>query len=173
MDDNIKQFFSSQEYAVISASTNRSKFGNKVLRCYQQNNKIIHPVNPKEKIIEGVPCITKLSDLPGAVMSISIVTPPKVTENIVEQAIEHGIKNIWMQPGSESALAIQLCRDNNINIIANGPCILVELGFVDEVYRLIFDFYSLFSFSLLFEMPGIRRNYAYLFKRYINEWVVD
>ena len=131
-DDNIKQFFTSQEYAVIGSSTNRSKFGNKVLRCYQQHNKIVHPVNPKEKIIEGVSCITKFSDLPGAVVSISIVTPPKVTENIVEQAIGHGIKNIWMQPGSESTLAIQLCRDNNINIIANGPCILVELGFIDS-----------------------------------------
>lgn len=132
MTDKIKQFFSSSAYAVIGASNNRQKFGNKVLRCYLQHNKTVFPVNPREKIVEGLPCIAEIADLPQSVNSISIITPPRITEEIVAQAIKKGIKNIWMQPGAESDTAINHCLKNKINVIANGPCILVELGFTDH-----------------------------------------
>ncbi|WP_019217217.1 CoA-binding protein [Legionella tunisiensis] len=131
MSDKIKQFFSSSAYAVIGASNNRQKVGNKVLRCYLQHNKTVYPVNPGEKMVEGVPCITEIAQLPQSVNSISIITPPWITEKIVAQAIKKGIQNIWMQPGAESDTAISNCLKNKINIIANGPCILVELGFID------------------------------------------
>ncbi len=126
---NTKIFFESKAFAVIGASNNRSKFGNKVLRCYQQHHLTVYPVHPVAKDVEGLECFKQLQDLPNTVKSISIITPPSVTEEIVKQAINQKIKNIWMQPGAESQLAIDLCHQNNINVIANGPCILVELGF--------------------------------------------
>ncbi|WED42841.1 CoA-binding protein [Legionella cardiaca] len=126
---SIKQFFSSNAYAVLGASTNRHKFGNKVLRCYLQNNKTVYPVNPSETNIEGLLVIKEISELPESVRSISIITPPPITEKIVDQAIAKGIKNIWMQPGAESDKAINQCLQNHINVIAGGPCILIELGF--------------------------------------------
>lgn len=132
MSDKIKQFFTSNAYAVVGASTNRQKFGNKVLRCYLQNNKTVYPVNPTEELIEGLPSIKEIADLPKQVDSISIVTPPAITEKIVDQAIKKGIKNIWMQPGAESEPAIKNCQKNQVNVIANGPCVLMELGFVDQ-----------------------------------------
>lgn len=124
-----RRFFSSGAYAVIGASADRAKFGNKVLRCYLQKNKKVYPVNPHEKEIEGIPCISRIADLPSNVKSISIVTPPSTTQKIVNEAIDKGIKNIWMQPGAENALAIQQCKRHNINVIAGGPCILKELRF--------------------------------------------
>jgi len=129
---DIKQFLSSKAFAVIGASTNRTKYGNKVLRCYMQHEKKVYPVHLKEKIIEGLPCIQKIADLPPEVQSLSIVTPPALTEKFVEEAIEKGIKNIWMQPGAESGIAILNCKRHKINVIANGPCLLIELGFKDE-----------------------------------------
>lgn len=132
MSDKINQFFTSSAYAVIGASNNRQKFGNKVLRCYLQNNKTVYPVNPGEKTVEGLPCIAEIADLPPSVNSISIITPPQITEKIVAQAIKKGIQNIWMQPGAESDTAINNCLENKINVIAHGPCILVELGFTDH-----------------------------------------
>jgi predicted CoA-binding protein len=126
---DLQKFFSSPAYAVVGASADRRKFGNKVLRCYLQQNKTVYPVNPHEKIIEGVACVHQISDLPDNVKSISIITPPAVTEKIVEQAIKKGIQNIWMQPGAESDLAVQLCKQHHINVIADGRCILVELNF--------------------------------------------
>lgn len=132
LENKIQQFFSSAAYAVVGASTNRDKYGNKVLRVYQQNHKAVYPVNPKEKEIEGLTSIPSLADLPHDVKSISIITPPPVTEKIVDEAIKKGIENIWMQPGAESEKAIRNALDHGINVIANGPCILVVLGFTDD-----------------------------------------
>ncbi|AHE67016.1 putative CoA-binding protein [Legionella oakridgensis ATCC 33761 = DSM 21215] len=132
MDDKIKQFFTSKGYAVVGASTNREKYGNKVLRCYLQHHKKVIPVHPKETMIEGVPCVQTINNLPDDVYSISMVTPPAITEKIVEQAIAKGIKNIWMQPGAESEKAMNECVENNINVIANGPCILAVMGYKDR-----------------------------------------
>jgi predicted CoA-binding protein len=131
MLEQIELFFTSSAYAVIGASTNREKFGNKVLRCYLQHYKRVYPVHPTEGFIEGLVCINNIADLPETVASISIITPPIITEKVVEQAIKKGIKNIWMQPGAESETSIENCLKNHVNVIAKGPCILVELGFVE------------------------------------------
>jgi predicted CoA-binding protein len=125
----IEQFLQSSAYAVAGASANRAKFGNKVLRCYLQHNKTVYPLNPNEASVEGLNCIANISDLPSEVQSLSVVTPPAITEKIVEQAITHGIKNIWLQPGAESEAAISKGKEHGINIIAGGPCILAYLGF--------------------------------------------
>jgi len=130
--NNIEQFFSSPAFAVVGASSNRKKYGNKVLRTYLQHAKKVYPVNPNEKIVEGVSCYPDLQSLPDSVKSISIITPPAVTEKIVQQAIAKKIENIWMQPGAESKAAIQACEQHGINVIAQGPCILVELGFEEN-----------------------------------------
>jgi predicted CoA-binding protein len=131
MQGNINQFLSSEAFGVIGVSNNRQKFGNKVLRCYLQNHRTAYPIHPTEEIIEGVACLKNILELPPTVKSLSIITPPPITEKIIEHAIEKGLENIWMQPGAESAAAIQRCQKNNINVIYGGPCILVELGFID------------------------------------------
>lgn len=126
---SIKQFFLSSEYAVVGASVDRSKYGNKVLRCYMQHQKKVWPVNPNQNSIEGLVVTHQIADLPPAVKSISIVTPPAITEQIVEQAAAHGIESIWMQPGADSLKAIEKCTAMGINVIADGACILMVLGF--------------------------------------------
>lgn len=127
--EQIDIFLDAKAFGVVGASTNRDKYGNKVLRCYLQNNYQVIPVNPKAQEIEGVPCVATVLDLPDDVSSISVITPPAVTEKIVEMAIQKGIRNIWMQPGAESTAAVNKCRENNINVIADGSCILVVLAY--------------------------------------------
>lgn len=133
LDIKIDKFFSSESFGVIGASSNRSKYGNKVLRVYLQNHKKVFAVNPHEQMIEGVKSFSALSDLPDEVQSVSIITPPPITEKVVAEAIKKGIKNIWMQPGAESQAAIKLAESNGLNVIANGPCVLVTLGFHETV----------------------------------------
>lgn len=125
----IERFLAADRFAVVGASADRSKYGNKVLRCYQLNGRSAVPVNPRETEVEGVACVATVSDLPADVASISVITPPAVTEKVVEEAIRKGIKNIWMQPGAESATAVQRCEQAGINVIADGSCILVVLGY--------------------------------------------
>ncbi len=127
----IQQFLTSPAFAVIGASKDRTKFGNKVLRCYLQHHKKVYPVNPHEESIEGVACVHRIADLPETVKSISVVTPPAITERVVEDAIAKGVKNIWLQPGAESRAAIEKCKKQGVNVISDGPCVLRELGFRD------------------------------------------
>lgn len=102
MQKAIEQFLSSSAFGVAGASNNRAKFGNKVLRCYMQHNLQVYPINLTEETVEGLKCVKKISDLPNTVKSLSIITPPPITEKLVKAAIEQGIENIWMQPGAES-----------------------------------------------------------------------
>jgi predicted CoA-binding protein len=132
VQEQIDKFLKSKAFGVVGASTSRDKFGNKVLRCYVQNNLKAIPVNPKEPVIEGIPCVATVMDLPDDVKSISVVTPPNVTEEVVKMAIRKGIENIWMQPGAESSAAVDLCRENKLNVIADGSCLLVVIGYNDN-----------------------------------------
>jgi predicted CoA-binding protein len=131
-DTDLGAFFSSPAFGVAGASTNRDKFGNKVLRCYQQNDRKVYGINPRATEIEGALCVASVGELPDEVQSLSIITPPAITEQVVKDAIARGIKNIWMQPGAQSPKAIEECRKQGINVIADGSCILVVLGYSDH-----------------------------------------
>lgn len=127
--DPIARFLESPAYGVVGASPHRYKYGNKVLRCYQQNGRRAIPVNPNEREVEGAVCVASVLDLPDDVQSISVITPPPVTERVVQQAIRRGIRHVWMQPGAESDKAVADCEAAGINVIADGSCVLVVLGY--------------------------------------------
>jgi predicted CoA-binding protein len=129
LDEWMKDFLAGTTYAVAGASQDRAKYGNKVLRCYLQHGRRAFAVNPKDTEVEGVRCVASLAALPEPVHGLSIITPPPVTEKLVEDAHKVGIKRIWMQPGAESVHAIERCRSLGIALIAGGPCLLVVLGY--------------------------------------------
>lgn len=129
---DIDAFLNGGPFAVVGASTNREKYGNKVLRAYQQNNKPAYPINPRAEQIEGVKAYPDLASLPELPHGVSIITPPSVTEKVVQDAVERGVKHIWMQPGAESEQAIAYARDKGVNVVANGPCVLVVLGYTER-----------------------------------------
>lgn len=129
IQEQIQQFLASSAFGVVGASANRHKYGNKVLRCYLQNGRKAVPVNPNEPEIEGMPCVATISDLPPDVESVSMITPPDVTAKLVPLALQKGIKNIWMQPGAEHPDAVALCQSQGVNVIADGSCVLVVMGY--------------------------------------------
>jgi predicted CoA-binding protein len=100
-----------------------------VLRAYLQHGFDAVPINPGGGEIEGLTAYSDLKSLPATVDGISIITPPPVTEKVVEQAVALGIKHIWMQPGAESARAIETAQRAGANLIAGGPCLLVAIGY--------------------------------------------
>jgi predicted CoA-binding protein len=125
----IDDFLVGKVFAVVGASTDRAKYGNKVLRCYLQNDLVAWPVNPHAEEVEGVPCYPDLASLPEAVHGVSIITPPPVTLKVVEDAAAAGVKRLWMQPGAESAEAVARAEELGMSVISGGPCLLVALGF--------------------------------------------
>ncbi|KIH76974.1 Predicted CoA-binding protein [Geoalkalibacter ferrihydriticus] len=129
ISQKIDQFLAADVFGVVGASSKTYKYGNKVLRCYLQNGRNVIPVNPVEKQIEGIDCVANVSELPDEVKSISVITPPQVTDKVVDAAIARGVENIWMQPGAESPPAVAKAEKAGLNVIADGSCILVVLGF--------------------------------------------
>jgi len=132
LESRIQAFLESGPFAVVGASSDREKYGNKVLRCYQQHGLEVFPINPRASEIEGLAAYPSLDALPKPVKAISVITPPKITEAVVKEAIQAGVKHIWMQPGAEHPDAIRAAEAAGLNVIANGPCLLVVLGFRDH-----------------------------------------
>jgi predicted CoA-binding protein len=132
LSQKIAAFLEHGPHAVVGASRDRDKYGNKVLRAYLQRQRAVYPVNPKVPEIEGLTAYPDLASLPEPVHGVSIVTPPAVTEQVVQQAAALGIRHIWIQPGGESPQAIQLAERLGLNLIAGGPCLLVVLGYREE-----------------------------------------
>jgi len=128
----IAEFLSGSPHAVVGASRNRDKYGNKVLRAYQQNGRVVFPVHPALDEIEGLAAFRDLASLPQAVHGISIITPPRVTERVVADAVQLGINYVWMQPGAESEQAVEVAERAGLHVIWGGPCILVALRFREE-----------------------------------------
>ncbi len=129
LDKQISQFLSAAAFGVAGASEDKRKYGHKVFACYLQHGMTVYAINPNVETVLGQQCYANIASLPAQVQSVSIITPPPITETIVEDAIASGINNIWMQPGAESARAIRRAGDAVINVIAGGPCILVVLGY--------------------------------------------
>lgn len=126
----IQDFLAAGPWAVVGASTDRSKYGNKVLRCYQQAGKApVYPVHPREREIEGLTAYPTLTALPERPRAISIITPPKITEAVVEECATLGIHHLWMQPGAESPRALERARELGLSVLAGGPCLLVVLRY--------------------------------------------
>ncbi len=132
IEHNIATFLAAEAFGVVGASSDRNKYGNKVLRCYLQNIRTAIPVNPKASTIEGIETAASVAELPDGVDSISIITPPAVTIKVIEEALARGIKNVWMQPGAESHAAVTLAEDNGLNVIADGSCVLVVMGYSEH-----------------------------------------
>ncbi|MBK8789276.1 MAG: CoA-binding protein [Geothrix sp.] len=127
--DHIQSFLASDPYAVVGASVDRSKYGNKVLRCYQQHGREVYPINARAEEVEGLKAYPSLAALPVPVKAISVITPPAITEQVVRDAAAAGVTHIWMQPGAESDEAIRLAEAAGMAVIAGGPCLLVVLGY--------------------------------------------
>lgn len=132
LDERIDQFLSASPHAVVGASRDRAKYGNKVLRAYQQKGLKVYPINPHAAEIEGSKVYPDLLSLPEPVHGISVITPPEITEQVVEQAAQAGIKHVWMQPGAESPEATGQAHALSMNVIAGEACALVVLGFRED-----------------------------------------
>lgn len=132
MDNKIEEFLKGKTFAVVGASTNREKYGNKVLRCYIQNNLEVFPINPRAEQIEGLKCYPDLASLPKKVDAVSIIIPPKLGVNVVEEANKLGIKHLWFQPGAQSDDSLELASRYGISAIGDGSCLLVILGYTEK-----------------------------------------
>jgi predicted CoA-binding protein len=126
--NKIEVFLKASTFAVAGASQDRSEYGNKVFRALVASGRTVYPLNPTATEVEGYPAFASIDDLPVVPESLSIITQPHVTREVIHQAIAAGVKNVWMQPGAEESKGSQAARDAGLNVIDDGSCILVLLS---------------------------------------------
>ena len=126
--NEIKTFLSAKTYAVAGASIHTHKYGYKVFKALLESGRETYPLNPTIDEIEGHRTYAKIANLPVVPESLSIITPPEVTRQVVADAIAAGVRNIWMQPGAEDEKASASAREAGVNVIDDGACVLVLLA---------------------------------------------
>ncbi|KAF8590917.1 NAD(P)-binding protein [Ramaria rubella] len=124
-----QRFMSSPQFAVVGASKDQSKFGTKVLKWYKEHGKAVTPIHPKEANLEGIDTVPKLSDLSSpSTTSVSIITPPVITLNLLKEAKELNVPALWLQPGAENDEVRSYIAEEGLTnkVLLGGPCILVD-----------------------------------------------
>lgn len=134
----IKEFLGKNNvFAIVGVSSSPEKWGHKVYKDLKGAGYKVYPINPKLKKINGDKCYGNLHQLPEKPNVVVTVVPPKVTEKIIEEAAELGIKRIWMQPGSESGEIIEKAEKLGL-ILMHGLCIMVTRAKLSEKSQISF-----------------------------------
>ncbi len=123
----VDDFISQKTLAVVGVSRGGQKFGNMAYRELKAGGRQLYPIHPSAEKLEGDRAYPDFKSLPEKVGGVLIVVPPAQAEKVVREAVAAGITRVWMQQGSESEAAIQLCREKGINEV-HGECILMYAG---------------------------------------------
>ena len=110
--------------ALVGASNDRSKYGNKILLDLLSKNYNVVPINQKEDTIAGLKAYTKVQDLPSRPSIINFVVPPEIGLDITKELVEEGYNHFWYQPGAESKDLTNLLTQKNKDFI-DEKCIMV------------------------------------------------
>jgi predicted CoA-binding protein len=116
--------------AIIGASADRAKFGNKAVRAFVQQGYTVYPVNPKETHIEGLPAFKSIADVPVRPNLISVYLPPPVLLKVLPDIAARGCDEFWLNPGTESDEVIAAAEKLGLNIIQ--ACSIVGIGLSPE-----------------------------------------
>ena len=112
--------------AVVGASNDRSKFGNKAVRAYLQQSYDVYPVNPNEETIEGLTCYASVLDVPAELDRITVYLPPAAGVKILDEIAAKGAKEVWFNPGADSGEVVQRATELGLQPIV--ACSILGVG---------------------------------------------
>lgn len=124
--DQIHAMLECKVWAVVGATDNPEKFGNKIYNLLKKADYTVFPVNPALSYIGCDRCYASLTDLPVRPAAVNIVVSPKIGEKIIEECAELGIKNVWLQPGANAETVVEAAKNAGLNTI-HQSCVLVEV----------------------------------------------
>jgi predicted CoA-binding protein len=111
--------------AIIGATDNPTKYGNRIYRDLKDKGYRVFPVNPTRDTVDGDPVYADLADLPEIPDIVTYVVPPQRTLRLLKRAKELGHMRAWVQPGAENADVMDYLDANNFDYMAN-VCIMVR-----------------------------------------------
>jgi hypothetical protein len=112
--------------AVIGASSDRRKFGNRALRAYQAEGYRVIPINPNEREVEGIPTYASVLDVPERIDMATVYVQPEVGLRLLPEFEQKQIAEIWLNPGADSDEVLAEARRRKLNVIA--ACSIVAIG---------------------------------------------
>jgi predicted CoA-binding protein len=112
--------------AIIGASADRTKFGNKALRAFVQQGYRVFPVNPKATKVEGLPAFPSISAVPVRPDQVSVYVPPPVLLRILPEIAAKGCDELWLNPGTESPEVLAEAERLGLNVVQ--ACSIVGVG---------------------------------------------
>lgn len=112
--------------AIIGASSDRSKFGNKAVRAFLQQGYTVYPVNPKETKIEGLTCYASIGAVPVRPFKVSVYLPPAVLLKVLPDIAAKGCDELWLNPGTESDEVLAAAGKLGLNVVQ--ACSIVAVG---------------------------------------------
>jgi predicted CoA-binding protein len=133
LDNLVQDFLAQKKIAVVGVSDKRETGCNTAHKNFRENGYQVYAVNPRISTYDGQPCYADLKSIPEKVDAVFILASPKVTEQIVQQCVDLGVKHVWMhcmmgtKPGlaagmtSVSQSAVEMCKANGIAVIP-GAC---------------------------------------------------
>ncbi|KAI1825922.1 CoA binding domain-containing protein [Xylaria intraflava] len=140
---SVRKFFTSPQFAVVGASSNPRKFGHKVLVWYLAQKLPVTPINPVSTAIETPygdhPAVKSVSELPEPKQtSLSVITPPSVTLEVLKEAKRVGIPAVWLQPGTFDDEVMKFAHGRDTDGYA-GEVIAGEGGMGSEGWCVLVD----------------------------------
>jgi predicted CoA-binding protein len=112
--------------AIVGASNDRHKFGNKALRAFQAEGHTVIPINPHEEYVEGVKAYASVLDVPGPIDMATVYVQPEVGTTLLEQFERKQIPEIWINPGAEDDALMEEASRRGLNVIF--ACSIVGIG---------------------------------------------
>ena len=112
--------------AIIGASSNREKWGNKAVRAFAQQGYTVYPVNPNEPEIEGLKSYVSIKDVPVRPQKISVYVPPQRLVNLLPDIAARGCDELFLNPGTESSGVLAECERLGLNAIQ--ACSIIAVG---------------------------------------------
>ena len=117
---------SKKTVAIIGASNDRAKFGNKAMRAFLQKGYEVFPVNPKEESVEGLQAFKSIADVPVRPQMITVYLPPPILLKVLPDIAARGCDELWLNPGTESDDVITEAERLKLNVIQ--ACSIVAVG---------------------------------------------
>jgi predicted CoA-binding protein len=117
----------SDTIAIIGASADRGKFGNKAVRAYLKNGYRVFPVHPTATEIEGQPAYRSVLDVPlGELDRISIYLPRAVLRPLLDEIAQKPAREVWFNPGADAPDIVERARFLGMNAVVG--CSIVDIG---------------------------------------------
>jgi hypothetical protein len=112
--------------AIIGASSNRSKFGNKALRAFEKQGFRVIPINPNEAEVEGHRTFASVVDVPEPIDMATVYVPGDVGVRVMDDLAKKGVPEVWLNPGADDAVVVARARELGLKTVI--ACSIIGIG---------------------------------------------